>query len=100
MKTFAFSELSEQAQANAINFYYTDSDYQAFIDEVQKENPDEIPMVEDWARVKGLRFNVGGELATETHEDKVERARKMFQGFRESGLITDEEGDFLSSLLN
>lgn len=61
MKTFYFEELSETAQQNAINLYYADSDYQSFIEEVQKDNADESPTVGDWAREKNLKFNEEGE---------------------------------------
>lgn len=61
MKTFYFEELSEAAKENVVNLYYADSDYQAFIEEVQKENADEMPTVEDWAVEKNIRFNKEGE---------------------------------------
>lgn len=48
MKSFSFEELSELAQQNAINLYYADSDYQAFIEKVRKSNPDECPMNARW----------------------------------------------------
>jgi hypothetical protein len=61
MKSFSFEELSEAAQQNAINLYYADSDYQEFIEEVQKVNADEMPGVEDWAREKNIRFDKDGQ---------------------------------------
>lgn len=61
MKTFAFDELDERGQNAAINRYYADSDYQNFIEEVQKERPEESPSVGEWASERGLRFNEHGE---------------------------------------
>lgn len=61
MKTYLFNELNDDAQANAINLCYADSDYQNFIAEVQNGNPDECPLVGDWACEKGLTFNELGE---------------------------------------
>lgn len=61
MKTFSFEDLSEAAQQNAINLYYADTDYQSFIEEVQKDNADECPDVQDWASTKDIRFNEEGE---------------------------------------
>lgn len=61
MKTYTWDELSTDAQNAAIGRYYSDEDYQNFIEEVQKENPDEMPLVCDWASVRNIRFNEHGE---------------------------------------
>ena len=61
MKTFLFEELSEAAKENVVNLYYADNDYQAFIEEAQKKNADEMPTVEDWAVEKNIKFNEEGE---------------------------------------
>lgn len=61
MITYFFHELSERAQENVVNLYYADSAYQEFVDEVNKENPDDFPTVEDWASAKSVRFTEHGE---------------------------------------
>lgn len=61
MQTYTWDELDERAQQNAINLYYHDSDYQSFIEEVQKRNADECPTVSDWAMDRVIRFTEHGE---------------------------------------
>lgn len=61
MQTFTFDELSERAQSNAVNLYYADADYQDFVQEMHEKYPEEIMMVSDWARERGVRFNEHGE---------------------------------------
>lgn len=58
---YPWDQLDERAKQNAINLYYSDSDYQAFIEEKAKELPEETMMVEDWARERGVMFNEHGE---------------------------------------
>jgi len=61
MRTFTYEELSERAQEAVIGRYALDADYQEFVDEMAKINPEDLPMVDDWARERNIRFNEHGE---------------------------------------
>ena len=61
MKTYLFSELSQEAQENATGLYYADRDYQDAIIKLYEELPDEILLFGDFAEDAGLRFNAEGE---------------------------------------
>lgn len=60
-KSFSFKELREEARANAVNLYYADADYQAFIEAKAVEFPEEVMMLSDFAAKMGWRFDEHGE---------------------------------------